>query len=96
MYYCENCREEFDEPRIEKTTYEDFYEIGAEFPNKTEMNLEKCPYCGSDEFEEMTKCEQCGEYCRECDLLDTEELNGGGVGVLCPDCYRDNGFGGGD
>ena len=89
MYYCENCREEFDEPRIEKTTYEDFYEIGAEFPNKTEMNLEKCPYCGSDEFEEMETCDKCGEYCLECDLVDTDEMVGGGIGYLCPDCLID-------
>lgn len=88
MYYCKNCKNEFIEPKVEKTTYEDFYEIGTMFLNKTEMTLEKCPHCDSDEFESMTECEQCGEYCRDCDLLDTEELAGGGIGFICYDCAR--------
>ena len=89
MYYCENCQEEFDESKIEKTTYEDFYEIGAKFPNKTKMILEKCPHCGGEDIIELEKCEKCGEYCLDADLVDTDEMVGGGIGYICLDCFKD-------
>lgn len=97
MYYCENCKNEFVEPIIEDITQEDFYGVDNLFENLHKIKIEKCPHCKSDGcFEEMKICDVCGEYCRECDLLDTEELAGGGIGFLCWDCARDNGFGGGD
>lgn len=89
MYYCEDCKNEFDEPEIEKTTYEDFYEIASMFPNKNEMILEKCPHCGSENIEDMETCDKCGEFCRYEDLIDSERKAGGGIGFLCPDCARD-------
>jgi len=89
MHYCTNCNKEFDEPRIEKTTYEDYFGVVNEFKNHHSMNLEKCPYCGSDEIEEMETCDNCGEYCLEHDLTDTSEMVGMGVGRVCPDCLID-------
>lgn len=95
MYYCNNCKEEFDNPIIENTTQEDFYGVDNLFENLHKIKIEKCPHCKCDGyFEEMQTCDVCGEYCREDDLIDTEELAGGNVGMLCPDCYRD--FKGGD
>lgn len=89
MYYCEHCGQEFEEPKIEKTTYEDFYGVGDQFQDKHDMNLEKCPYCGSDEFVEMQACDKCGEYFSDYDLTDTSEMAGLGIGYLCPDCLND-------
>lgn len=87
MYYCMNCKNEFEEPKIEKTTYEEFYGVENEFAEHHSMNLEVCPYCGADEFEEMTTCDRCGEYCHETYLVDTEETIG--IGIVCPDCAND-------
>ena len=89
MYRCMECDNEFTEPQIEKTTYEDFYEVASQFSNKNEMILEKCPYCGSDDFIALEKCSRCGEYCLDSDLIDTDEINGGGIGYLCLDCFND-------
>ena len=89
MYYCENCKNEFIEPKVEKTTYEEMCGVYGEFANHNELSLEFCPYCHSDDFEEMKACDKCGEYCPDEYLTDTEEMVGGGIGYLCPDCLRD-------
>lgn len=89
MYYCEYCKNEFDTPKIEKTTYEEYYGVDDKFADKHEMLLEKCPHCNSEEFEEMETCDRCGEFCRYDDLVDSEGKAGGGMGLLCPDCARD-------
>lgn len=92
MYYCENCKSEFEEPIKEKTSFENYYGVDHLFSDSHDFTLEKCPHCGSEEIEEMKTCERCGEFCRYEDLLDTEELARGGIGDICPDCYRDCGF----
>lgn len=89
MFYCDNCKNEFEEPKKEKTTYEAYYGVDDKFADKHEMSLEKCPYCGSEDFEEMPTCDRCGEFCCEHDLVDTETSVGGDIGNLCPDCARD-------
>ena len=94
MWYCDTCRNEFDEPERKKECFEDFYEVSNLFYGRNYFDALVCPHCGNDDIEEMRECEKCGEYCRECDLLDTEGLPGGGIGDLCIDCYRDCGFGG--
>lgn len=88
MYYCENCKNEFEEPSKEKTTFESYYGIGNLFNSQQDFILEKCPHCGNEEIEEMGTCDNCGYPCRDIYLTDTEELIGG-VGNLCPDCMRD-------
>lgn len=89
MYYCNDCKEEFDTPKMEKTTFEEFYGVSNLFPTSHECTLKSCPRCGSDDIEEMETCDKCGEYCLECDLTDTDEMVGGGIGYLCPDCLID-------
>lgn len=89
MYYCRDCKNEFDEVKQKRISFEDYYGVSVLFPDKHEMNLEICPHCGSEEIEEMGTCDNCGYPCRDIDLTDTEELFGGGVGNLCPDCMRD-------
>lgn len=89
MYYCRNCKEEFDEPKVCKISYEEYYGCEHLFNDTHITTIEKCIYCGSEEFEEMEKCNKCGEYCRECDFVDTDEMVGGGIGYICYDCARD-------
>lgn len=48
MYKCYNCEETFNEPIIEKTTYESYYGVSSEFNSRTPLNLSMCPYCGSE------------------------------------------------
>ena len=70
MYLCANCGQMFDSPNIE----EDFT---SEFWGSTARHMASvCPNCGSDEFDEMDKCEVCGEWidpgdelCEVCDGL---------------------------
>ena len=52
-YQCDNCRQTFDEPEEEHTTYEHYYGVSSLFPNSTPMTLYVCPYCGSDDIEEQ-------------------------------------------
>lgn len=53
MWRCYNCGEDFSDPSTEHTTYERYYGVSGEFGNHTPISLEVCPYCGSDEIEEM-------------------------------------------
>ena len=56
MYQCMNCGQMFDSPSLE----EDFT---SEFWGSTVRHMVSvCPNCGSDEFDEMDKCDICGEY----------------------------------
>lgn len=89
MYYCNNCKSEFDEPERSNITFEEYYGVDHLFPDSHRMDILVCPHCGEDDIEEMRECDRCGEYCLEDDLVDTEELAGGGIGYVCPDCARD-------
>lgn len=50
MYRCPNCGKEFEEPSIRITSYEDYF--GIWYPDRHELILNICPYCGSEEIED--------------------------------------------
>lgn len=93
MYYCQECKEEFEEPNKERKTFESYYGVDHLFNSSHDFILETCPFCGSDAIEEMKKCDRCDEWNKEEDLIDTEELSGGGVGFYCVQCAKDCGIG---
>ena len=39
----------------------------------------------------LKKCDVCGHYELESDLIDTECLVGGGIGNVCESCHNDMG-----
>ena len=53
MFRCYNCKEEFDDPEVVHTTYEDYYGVSSEFGSSTSCYLNTCRYCGSEEVEEF-------------------------------------------
>lgn len=53
MYICEKCGNEFDEPKLKKTTYENFYGVSDEFLSETTMIMNVCPKCESDDIKEV-------------------------------------------
>lgn len=90
MWYCNNCKNEFEEPERKEITFEEYYGVDHLFPDSHKMTILVCPRCEEEgELEEMRECDRCGEWTRECDLEDTEGLVGGNVGYLCPDCIND-------
>lgn len=77
MYYCMDCGAEFDLPErhredvgeyMGRTAYEDFY---------------ACPFCGSEEIDEMMKCEICGEH------VPYHKMAAGVRRDVCEDCCRE-------
>lgn len=94
MWYCDNCKNEFTEPKMRKTTFESEFGVSHLFPTTHECTIKECPVCGSDDIEEMQECDYCGEWNLEEDLTDTEGLTGGGVGVYCCQCIKDCDIGG--
>lgn len=52
-YICNECDERFDEPDTEVTTYEDYYGVGSEFDGRTRLEVSVCPYCGSEDIDEV-------------------------------------------
>ena len=89
MWYCNNCYSEFEEPKRKIISFEEYYGVDHLFPDRHRMDLLVCPNCGDDDIEEMKTCDRCGEWNREDNLEDTEELAGGGIGYLCPQCIED-------
>ena len=52
MYRCSDCRKFFDEPKIERINAADYF--GVERNGREEIfNIEECPYCGSEDIEEI-------------------------------------------
>lgn len=94
MYYCNNCDEQFEEPKINKIIFEEYYGVSNLFPDRHKVDLEVCPNCGDDNIEEMMTCDCCGEWNKQDDLEDTEGRANGGVGYLCPQCIEDCDIGG--
>jgi methionyl-tRNA synthetase len=88
-YLCSNCLKIFDEPKIRETTKEYYFGVGSDFVGKTPFYQQLCPYCDSDEFIDMKKCDVCEEYFDPDDLTDTEGMVNGGVGYACPSCLGD-------
>jgi len=52
MYKCNDCKQMFDYPTQENTSYEDYYGVADYFYDKTPLTIERCPYCGSGDFDE--------------------------------------------
>ena len=52
MLRCNNCGQEFEEPREIKTSYESYYGVASMFGNSTPLYLDVCPYCGDEDVEE--------------------------------------------
>lgn len=90
MWYCDNCKNEFEEPARKEITFEEYYGVGHLFQDRNRTTIYVCPVCGEEgELEEMRECDQCGEWTRECDLEDTDGCVNGGIGYLCPQCIQD-------
>lgn len=56
MYQCMNCGQTFDSPKTVTDFYSEYW--GAPARHTTTV----CPYCESDDFDEMDTCEICNEY----------------------------------
>ena len=53
MYRCLNCGEVFEEADEMYTTYEAYYGVSSDFPNRTPLRLEVCPRCESEDIDEV-------------------------------------------
>lgn len=70
MYFCNRCKETFD-------SLDAVYDFSSEAWGQTVRHYRSvCPHCGSDDYDEMDKCEICGEYimpgegiCENCRVL---------------------------
>lgn len=56
MFRCQNCGQMFDSPNCVLDFDSEYW--GATVHHYTSV----CPCCGSDEYDEMGKCEVCGEW----------------------------------
>lgn len=52
-YRCDNCSRKFDYPKEIVTTYENFVGVSNLFPTQTPMRLNVCPYCESEDYQEV-------------------------------------------
>lgn len=48
MYRCGDCDCIFEEPIVQKMSFEDFYGVSSMFDTSTPMELNVCPNCSSD------------------------------------------------
>lgn len=53
MYKCYHCCEIFGEPDYEEICMEDYYGVASQFSNYNYRSVSVCPYCGSEEIEEV-------------------------------------------
>lgn len=67
-YVCNDCKKRFDEPDIEVTTYEDYYGVGSEFMGKNRLEVECCPYCWSEDIDEVDDEEDEDEENEDLDM----------------------------
>ena len=51
MYRCGDCGCIFEEPIVQKMSFEDFYGVSSMFDTSTPMELNVCPNCSSDYLE---------------------------------------------
>lgn len=61
MWVCDNCGAMFDEPELEKDTYENYFGVGSMFSNSHSMTLEVCPMCGSEDIASYCEDEDEGD-----------------------------------
>ena len=65
MCECMECGRSFDEPISIKTSYENYYGVGGLFRNHHSLYVEVCPYCKSEEWEEVDEEYDEEEECSE-------------------------------
>ena len=54
MYRCEDCGKKFEKPISKTMTYEDYYGVSDLFnSSKGHITIELCPYCSSEDLEEI-------------------------------------------
>ena len=58
MLKCNNCYKEFYEAKETHTTYENFYGVSSLFGNSHRLIILTCPYCDSEEIEEIDEDEE--------------------------------------
>lgn len=58
MYRCLNCGEVFEEADEMNTTYESYYGVSSDFPDRTPLTLEVCPSCESDQIDEIDEMDE--------------------------------------
>lgn len=68
MYFCHDCESEFEDPIVIR----DF--VGYYGSEPAYQRYAGCPYCKSDDVEEMQECYECGDHYLDEDL--TEGLCG--------------------
>ena len=72
MFYCNDCGAEFEEPATQ-------YENQGEFWGAPAWEaFGACPCCGSTDYDEMRRCERCGEWANEWYIENV---------ILCDLCY---------
>lgn len=71
MWICTDCKEEFSSPN--QTVYEEPCEYWGAQVSET-IVVQTCPYCGSEDIEEVQACQICGsatpsydkDFCEQC------------------------------
>lgn len=53
MYKCFNCGEYFDEPDYRNICLESYFGVASQFDNYNYREISLCPYCGSEDIEEV-------------------------------------------
>lgn len=53
-YWCYNCSRKFDDPIVKTTTKARLFGVD-EMPNDERITIELCPYCKSDEIDEIVE-----------------------------------------
>lgn len=61
MWKCDNCGALFDEPEVERESYEGYYGVSGMFSDRHYFSIEVCPSCGSEDID---------SYCEEEDELE--------------------------
>ena len=81
MYICNDCDNQFDEPRAVK-------EIHDEVPPPNEEIFYVCPNCGSSDYYEAVVCCYCNEDIRS-DLKSLYVYFADNSEIVCNDCLHD-------
>lgn len=81
MYRCFDCGRKFDEP------YGYSEETGVVAPDgfRETAYVEECPYCGSEDFNELETCVCCGEAKEYSELFNVDR----DIFDFCEDCYEE-------
>lgn len=90
MYYCNECKKEFENLDDKRINFEVEYGISHLFQDSHYIDVKVCPSCKSIDYEELKQCDQCEEWFNEDELEDTSEAIGGGCGYLCEQCLKDS------